>query len=52
MPSKLSRMLLAVVFLFGAMIPLRGRNGNDGLNWPGFRGPNASGVAAKYATNK
>ena len=50
MPSKLSRMLLAVVFLFGAMIPLRGRNGNDGLNWPGFRGPNASGVAAKYAT--
>jgi outer membrane protein assembly factor BamB len=43
-------MLFVVVLLFGAIIVLQGQNTKDGVNWPSFRGPNASGIAENYST--
>jgi outer membrane protein assembly factor BamB len=44
------RILLITAFVFGTLIGLQGKKKNDGVNWPSFRGPNASGIGVNYAT--
>lgn len=50
MLAKSLRMLSVAVMVFGCLFVLQGQNSTDGANWPSFRGPNASGIAEKYAT--
>ena len=50
MLAKSCRILLVVAIVFGTIIELQGQNENNGVNWPSFRGPNASGIAENYAT--
>jgi len=45
-----SRILLVVAIVLGMIIVLQGQNENDLVNWPSFRGPNASGIAENFAT--
>ena len=50
MLAKSCRILAVAVMVFAMMVVLQGQNKNGGINWPSFRGPNASGIAANYAT--
>lgn len=44
-----SRIFVITAILFGTIIALQGQNKTDGINWPGFRGLNASGIAENYS---
>lgn len=50
MPSKLIRGLLAIFFLFGSILIVKGQNEKKGVNWPSFRGHYAKGIAENYST--
>jgi outer membrane protein assembly factor BamB len=44
------RFLLITAIVLGTLIVLQAQERNGGVNWPSFRGPNASGIAADHAT--
>jgi outer membrane protein assembly factor BamB len=44
------RILVITAVVLGTIIVLQGQKKDEGINWPSFRGPNASGIAENYAT--
>lgn len=50
MVTKSCRILFVIALVPGMIFVLQGQGKNEGMNWPSFRGPNASGIAENYAT--
>ena len=50
MLKRPGRIFLITAIIFSTIIVLEGQNKTDGIKWPSFRGPNASGIAENYAT--
>lgn len=49
MLSRFGRILSGFFLIFGTVVILQSQNTNEGVNWPGFRGPNANGIAENYS---